>query len=126
MKKSDKNPAGRNPAKGMLTEGKDADETGRLEGKNVVIEALRAGHPINKIYIEKNMNDPILNKIYANARENGIVVTFLDKDKLTQTSGSNCRSCGNGIRRYSGYYKKSGNSRTAAFNTDTRRYYRSE
>jgi 23S rRNA (guanosine2251-2'-O)-methyltransferase len=82
VKKSDKNPAGRNPAKGMLTEGKDADETGRLEGKNVVIEALRAGHPINKIYIEKNMNDPILNKIYANARENGIVVTFLDKDKL--------------------------------------------
>ncbi|HEY8500332.1 MAG TPA: 23S rRNA (guanosine(2251)-2'-O)-methyltransferase RlmB [Clostridia bacterium] len=82
MKKSDKNPAVRNPAKDMLAEGKDADETGRLEGKNAVIEALRAGHPINKIYIEKNMNDPILKKIYANARENGIVVTFLDKDKL--------------------------------------------
>jgi len=82
VKKSDKNPAVRNPAKDMLAEGKDADETGRLEGKNAVIEALRAGHPINKIYIEKNMNDPILKKIYANARENGIVVTFLDKDKL--------------------------------------------
>jgi len=66
----------------MPTERKDADETGRLEGKNAVIEAIRAGHPVNKIYIEKNMNDPILKRIYANARENGIVVTFLDKDKL--------------------------------------------
>jgi 23S rRNA (guanosine2251-2'-O)-methyltransferase len=82
VKKSDKNPPRRNPAKSMLTEGKDADETGRLEGKNAVIEALRAEHPINRIYIEKNMNDPVLKKIYAKSRERGIVVTFVEKDKL--------------------------------------------
>jgi 23S rRNA (guanosine2251-2'-O)-methyltransferase len=28
------------------------------------------------------MNDPVLKKIYAKSRERGIVVTFVDKDKL--------------------------------------------
>jgi 23S rRNA (guanosine2251-2'-O)-methyltransferase len=82
VKMSDKGSARRISGKNIPADDKYTGETGRLEGKNAVIEALRAEHPINKIYIEKNMNDPVLKKIYANARERGIVVAFLEKDKL--------------------------------------------
>lgn len=82
VKMSDKGSARRISGKNIPADDKYTGETGRLEGKNAVIEALRAEHPINKIYIEKNMNDPVLKKIYANARERGIVVEFLEKDKL--------------------------------------------
>jgi len=86
VKTSDRYPSKRTAAKETPMAGKDAGETGRIEGKNAVIEAFRAERPINKIYIEKNMNDPVLKKIYANARERGIVITFLDKDKLDRMS----------------------------------------
>jgi len=86
VKTSDKYSAKRINSKETLTEDMDTDETGRIEGKNAVIEAFRAERPINKIYIEKNTNDPVLKKIYANARERGITVTFLDKDKLDRMS----------------------------------------
>ncbi len=62
------------------------DESGRLEGKNAVLEALKANHSLNRLYLEKDTKDPILSKIYAMARNKGYVVTFLEKGKLDQMS----------------------------------------
>jgi len=65
----------------------DSDrETGRLEGKNPVLEALRSNRTINRIYIEKGLKDPVAEKIYAEARSKGIVVSYVDKTKLDQMS----------------------------------------
>lgn len=62
------------------------EETGRLEGKNPVLEALKADRTVNRIYLEKDLKDPIIEKIYAVARSKGIVVTYLEKRKLDQMS----------------------------------------
>lgn len=61
-------------------------ENGRIEGRNPILEAIKAGHPINKLYMEKGSNDPALKRIYAIARKSGIAVTYLEKGKLDSMS----------------------------------------
>lgn len=53
-----------------------------IEGRNAVIEALRAGRAIDKIYIAKGDVDKTLGHIASKAREKGIVVVESDRRKL--------------------------------------------
>ncbi len=53
-----------------------------IEGRNAVIEALRAGRAIDKIYIAKGDVDKTLGHIASKGRENGIVVVECDRRKL--------------------------------------------
>lgn len=53
-----------------------------IEGRNAVIEALRAGRTIDKIYINKGDVDKTLGHIAAKARDKGIVVVECDRRKL--------------------------------------------
>lgn len=53
-----------------------------IEGRNAVIEALRAGRPIDKIFIAKGDVDKTLGHIASKAREKGIVVVEADRRKL--------------------------------------------
>lgn len=53
-----------------------------IEGRNAVIEALRAGRAIDKIYIARGDVDKTLGHIASKAREKGIVVTECDRRKL--------------------------------------------
>lgn len=53
-----------------------------IEGRNAVIEALRAGRAIDKIYIAKGEVDKTLGHIASKAREAGIVVVEADRRKL--------------------------------------------
>ncbi len=64
----------------------EIEESGRIEGKNSVLEALKSDHPINKLYLEKGSKDSGLDRIYAVARNKGIVVTYLDKSRLDSMS----------------------------------------
>lgn len=64
----------------------DVEESGRIEGKNSILEALKADHSINRLYLEKGSKDPTLERLYAIARNKGIVVTYLDKSKLDSMS----------------------------------------
>jgi 23S rRNA (guanosine2251-2'-O)-methyltransferase len=64
----------------------EIEESGRIEGKNSVLEALKSDHPINKLYLEKGSKDSSLDRIYAVARNKGIVVTYLDKLRLDSMS----------------------------------------
>jgi 23S rRNA (guanosine2251-2'-O)-methyltransferase len=66
--------------------GEQHEETGKIEGKNPVLEALKADRTINRIYIEKGSKDPVLEKIYAVARGKGIVVSYVEKSRLDQLS----------------------------------------
>ena len=53
-----------------------------IEGRNTVIEALRAERSIDKIYINKGDVDKTLGHIASKARDAGIVVVECDRRKL--------------------------------------------
>ena len=55
---------------------------GIIEGRNAVIEALRAGAPIDKVYIAKGETDSALGHIASKARAAGIAVVDCDRRKL--------------------------------------------
>ena len=60
----------------------DAEADGIIEGRNAVIEALRAGATIDKIFIQKGETDKTLGHIASTARAAGVVVVDADKRKL--------------------------------------------
>ena len=60
----------------------EAPADGIIEGRNAVIEALRAGTNIDKIFIMKGEVDTALGHIASTARSRGIVVADADKRKL--------------------------------------------
>ena len=53
-----------------------------IEGRNAVIEALRVGRAIDKIYINKGETDKTLGHIASKARDLDIVVVECDRRKL--------------------------------------------
>ena len=53
-----------------------------IEGRNAVIEALRAGRAMDKIFIARGDVDRTLGHIASTAREKGIVVVECDRRKL--------------------------------------------
>jgi 23S rRNA (guanosine2251-2'-O)-methyltransferase len=64
----------------------DSPADGIIEGRNAVIEALRAGTNIDKIFIMKGEVDSALGHIASTARSKGIVVADADKRKLDNMS----------------------------------------
>lgn len=64
----------------------EAEADGIIEGRNAVIEALRAGTNIDKIFILKGETGPDLGHIASTARAKGIVVADADKRKLDNMS----------------------------------------
>ena len=63
-------------------EAPEAEADGLIEGRNAVIEALRAGTAIDKIYLAKGETDAALGHIASTARGRGIVVVEADRRKL--------------------------------------------
>ena len=66
------------------TRNEEAD--GVIEGRNAVIEALRAGTAIDKIYLQKGETDKTLGHIASKARAAGTVVVEADRRKLDAMS----------------------------------------
>lgn len=64
----------------------EAENDGVIEGRNAVIEALRAGVSIDKIFLLKGETDSALGHIASTAREKGIVVVDADRRKLDNMS----------------------------------------
>lgn len=60
-----------------------------IEGKNAVIEAIRAGRPLDKIFLARGSRDKALGFIASNARSAGITVTECDRRKLDAMSATN-------------------------------------
>jgi 23S rRNA (guanosine2251-2'-O)-methyltransferase len=63
-----------------------AEADGIIEGRNAVIEALRAGESIDKIYLAKGETDRALGHIASTARAAGVVVVEADRRKLDAMS----------------------------------------
>ena len=64
----------------------EAEADGLIEGRNAVIEALRSGTVIDKIYIARGETDATLGHIASTARGKGIVVAEADRRKLDAMS----------------------------------------
>lgn len=64
----------------------DAIDQGIIEGKNAVIEALRAGRLIDKVFISETSEDKALRHIASTARAAGAVVVDSDRRKLDHIS----------------------------------------
>jgi 23S rRNA (guanosine2251-2'-O)-methyltransferase len=58
----------------------------RLEGRNPVIEALKSGRTIEKLYVAKGAREGSIRQIIAMARDKGIVVNEVDRLKLDSMS----------------------------------------
>jgi len=64
------------------------DREDLIEGRNAVTEALRAGRPIDKIFVARGDTDRTLGHIVARAKEAGIVVAEADRRKLDAMSAT--------------------------------------
>ncbi len=67
---------------------REALADGMIEGRNAVIEALRADTPIDKIYLARGETDKTLGHIASTAREKGVVVVEADRRKLDYMSAT--------------------------------------
>ena len=62
------------------------ENEGRIEGRNAVIEALRSGVNIDKVFIAKGEVDSTLKHIASTARAAGVAVVEADRRKLDSMS----------------------------------------
>lgn len=65
------------------------DEGLQLEGRNPVLEALNHDKPIDKLFVKKGEIEGTLKVIVAKAREKGILVQEVDREKMAAMSRSN-------------------------------------
>jgi 23S rRNA (guanosine2251-2'-O)-methyltransferase len=59
-----------------------------IEGRNAVIEAFRAGKPIDKLFILDGCQDGPMQTIKREARKQDVIVRYVDKERLDQISES--------------------------------------
>ncbi len=58
----------------------------RIEGRNPVIEALRASKPIDRLYVQDGLNDGPVMTIKREARKRDIYIKYVPKDRLDKMS----------------------------------------
>lgn len=66
--------------------GDDLMSNDRIEGRNPVLEALKSGRDIDKILVAKGAVEGSINKIIAIAKEMGLIVQTVDRQKLNEMS----------------------------------------
>ena len=72
-----------NNQKGQINQ-KETSPKEQVEGRNAVLELLESGKDINKIYIESGEKTGSINKIIALAKENKVLISYIDKNKMRQ------------------------------------------
>jgi 23S rRNA (guanosine2251-2'-O)-methyltransferase len=65
-----------------------AGELDRLEGRNSVLEALKSGRSINRLFVAKGDKEGSVNQIIAMARQKHILIQEVDRNKLDQMSST--------------------------------------
>ncbi len=84
-------PEKRMPREPKLDTGVQEEQLGdndKLEGRNSVLEALKANRTINKLFVIKGEREGSIRQIVAMAREKGIIVTEVEKSALDSMSSS--------------------------------------
>lgn len=60
------------------------DQSGRIEGRNAVIEAYRAGRTIDKLFVLEHAEDGPVRTILREAKKAGTIVSFVPKERLDE------------------------------------------
>ena len=58
----------------------------KIEGRNPVMEAIKSGRSIDKLYVQSGVKNGSIRQIIALARKNKIVITEVDRQKLDKMS----------------------------------------
>lgn len=58
----------------------------RLEGRNAVLEALRSGRSVDKLYVQSGLQDGPIQTIIREAKKHDTIIKFLSKERLNQMS----------------------------------------
>lgn len=59
-----------------------------IEGRNPVLEAIQSGRAINKLMVADGQKEGSIKKIIAKAKEKGIVISYVDRNKINGLSQS--------------------------------------
>jgi len=59
-----------------------------IEGRNPVLEAIQSGRAINKLMVANGQKEGSIKKIIAKAKEKGIVISYVDRQKINGLSQS--------------------------------------
>ncbi len=57
-----------------------------IEGRNAVLEAIRSGRTIDKLYIQDGLRDGAISTILRDAKKHDVIVSFLSKEKMDAVS----------------------------------------
>ena len=58
----------------------------RIEGRNAVIEAFRAGRPVDKLFVQKGLEDGPIRTIVREAKKQDTIVNFVSRERLDEMS----------------------------------------
>lgn len=72
--------------KADLREEEDDENINLIEGRNSVLEALKSGREIDKLFVQKGVGEGSIRQIVAIAREKKILIKEVDKAKLDSLS----------------------------------------
>lgn len=62
------------------------DESDLVEGRNAVIEAVRSGKTVDKLYIQEGLQDNSINSLVSKLKSSGTLINYVKKQKLDQMS----------------------------------------
>ncbi|MCM1287970.1 MAG: 23S rRNA (guanosine(2251)-2'-O)-methyltransferase RlmB [Clostridium sp.] len=60
----------------------EEENTSYIEGRNAVLEAMRSGRTIDKLYMQDGLRDGASNTILRDAKKRDVIVSFVSKEKL--------------------------------------------
>lgn len=63
-----------------------AENPNRLEGRNAVLEAFRSGRSVDKLYLQADLKEGMIQTIAREARKAGTVINYVPKERLNQMS----------------------------------------
>lgn len=68
-----------------ISEENDNDSL-KIEGRNEVLEAFRAGRSVDRLFVQEKLNDGPIRTIVKKAKEAGTVIVYAGRDKLDSLS----------------------------------------
>ena len=73
---------------GAAEQSETHEDFDKIEGRNPVLEALKSGRSINKIFISKGDKEGSINQLIALGKEKGVVIQEVDRSRLDIMSTS--------------------------------------
>ena len=67
-------------------EGPEGETEGMIEGRNPVLEALRSGRPIHRLYVQDGCQDGPVQTIVREAKKRDVMFQFVPRQRLDQLS----------------------------------------